>query len=86
MRATAIPFPWRANAATVALGFAIIGLGAGLAHPEALKAQSQSARLLRAVLQQADVLELVCQARPGGWCDLRDWTGFGTLRSQFNTK
>ena len=34
MKATAIAFPWRENALALALGLAIIGIGAGLAHSQ----------------------------------------------------
>lgn len=75
MQAKAIPLSWRANAIALALGLAIIGLGASLAHADGKTTTppvaTQQAR------QQALAPDFVCHALPGAWCDLRDWRGFG---------
>jgi hypothetical protein len=72
-KATAIPYPWRANAIALALGLAIIGFGAGLAHPAA---RTPSRPSIAQILQpQAGAPDFICHAPPGGWCDLRDWSG-----------
>ena len=66
MKATSIAFPWRENALALALGLAIIGLGAGFAHSQTRATPAQ----------QATAPAFSCQAQPGNWCDLRDWRGF----------
>jgi hypothetical protein len=53
---------WQAWGLSLALGMAILGMGFGLAHAESQLAQQSSAPN-----------EFVCHAKPGNWCDLRDW-------------
>jgi hypothetical protein len=72
MTAKSITFPWRENALALALGLAIIGLGAGFAHSQTPAAPAQ----------QAAAPGFSCQAQPGSWCDLRDWRGFAQTFSQ----
>lgn len=74
MRATAIPQTWRANAVALAMGLAIIGLGAALAHSQTIDPAQPVATQ---PAQQAAASGFVCHAAPGAWCDLRDWSGFG---------
>lgn len=75
MRATAIPQTWRANAIALVMGLALIGLGAALAHSET---PHPIPPVAAPPAQQAAVPGFVCHASPGDWCDLRDWSGFGT--------
>ena len=78
--ATAVSSVWRAYALAFGLGLAIAGMGAGLAHsqPAAPSAPSQiaSTQIAEGLPPPPDN-SVVCHARPGGWCDLRDWRGFG---------
>lgn len=84
MHAKAIPFSWRANVIALAMGLAIIGLGASLAHADSKAATppvaTQEAR------QQALAPDFVCHAPPGAWCDLRDWQGFAQTFSHSAAK
>ena len=87
MRATAaVSSVWRSYAAAFGLGLAIVGMGVGLAHgqPSGPAALTQIASTQVAPFQFAQGLlpplpnnSFICHARPGGWCDLRDWRGFG---------
>lgn len=79
--ATAVSSIWRAYALAFGLGLAIAGMGASLAHaqPAASAAPTQMARtqIARDPLPPLPDNAFICHARPGGWCDLRDWRGFG---------
>jgi hypothetical protein len=85
MRAKAILFPWRANAMALALGLAVIGFSASLAHPETNAAPNLPAVTQQAT-QQAAAPDFICHARPGAWCDLRDWRGFAQSFAHPGTK
>jgi hypothetical protein len=76
MRATtAVSSVWRAYTLAFGLGLAIVGMGVGLAHAESNSpTPQQAAQSLRQPLPDD---AFVCHAQPGGWCDLRDWRGFG---------
>jgi hypothetical protein len=80
MTAKSIALPWRENALALALGLAIIGFGAGLAHSQTPAAQPTSAQTQQATAPVASGFS--CQAEPGSWCDLRDWRGFAQAFSQ----
>jgi hypothetical protein len=76
MRATtAVSSVWRAYALAFGLGLAIAGIGVGLAHAETNSPVSQ--QTAQGALPAAPDNGFVCHAKPGGWCDLRDWRGFG---------
>ena len=82
MRAsTAVSPVERAYALAFGLGLAIVAMGAGLAHAQPTGtsgptqiATTQTAQCLPSAAPDSS---FVCRARPGGWCDLRDWRGFG---------
>jgi len=82
MRSISIPFAWRANAIALAFGLAIIGLGAGLGHSQTANPANPPAATRQA--QQAAAPGFVCDAHPGGWCDLRDWSHFGQTAAHTN--
>lgn len=74
MRATtAVSTVWRAYALAFGLGLAFLGMGVGLAHSQSAGASSAT----HIVQPQVPDNSFVCHAQPGGWCDLRDWRGFG---------
>ena len=79
--ATAIAFPWRAYALAFGLGVAIAGMGASLAHAQSAgpvaSTQIAVTRIAQGLLPPLPDNVFICHARPGGWCDLRDWRGFG---------
>jgi hypothetical protein len=79
MKAKAIPFPWRENALALALGLAIIGFSAGWVHAQPPQAQSQIASS-----ELPAPSDFTCHAKPGTYCDLRDWRGFGQPLAQTN--
>ena len=83
MHAKAIPFSWRANAIALAMGLAIIGLGASLAHADGTATPPVATPQAR---QQALAPDFVCHAPPGAWCDLRDWRGFAQTFSHSAAK
>ena len=64
-----------------ALGLAILAMGVGLAHadsrPPAAPQQVATQQIAQGLLPSPPNDSFVCHARPGGWCDLRDWRGFG---------
>ena len=68
--------PWRLYATVLALGAAISLLSFGVARSETLSSpQGQVAA--PSAPTPAWAQGFVCHAQPGGWCDLRDWRGFG---------
>jgi len=77
MRAKAIQPRWPAIALTLGLA-----LGALIS---ATQVRAESADAQTAATSQT-ATNFVCQAQPGGWCDLRDWSGMDrwptTLQSQ----
>lgn len=85
MRATAaVSSVWRSYALAFGLGLAIAALGVSLAHaqPNGATGPIQIASTQIAPFQLAQGLlpplpnnSFICHARPGGWCDLRDWRG-----------
>jgi hypothetical protein len=84
--ATAVSSVWRAYALAFGLGLAIVGMGAGLAHSQSTEpsgptqiapAQIAPAQIAQGLLPPVPDNSFVCHAQPGGWCDLRDWRGFG---------
>lgn len=78
MRAKTIALPRQIPMGALLLGLAIGVAGAGLAHSATLPAQPSQAAAAPAVHQQlAWAPDYTCQAKPGDWCDLRDWRGFG---------
>jgi hypothetical protein len=82
MRATtAVSSVWRAYALAFGLGLAILGMGVGLAHAQSTETsgptQIAPTQIAQGLLPPLPDNSFVCHARPGGWCDLRDWSGFG---------
>jgi hypothetical protein len=77
--ATAVSSIWRAYALAFGLGLAILGMGAGLAHAQssetAAPSQIVSTQITQGLLSPLPNNAFVCHAKPGGWCDLRDWRG-----------
>jgi len=71
MRGKPILFPYQASVFGMAFGVVVIAMGIALAHAEAPSEQAASTQS-----------KVVCRAKPGGWCDLRDWTGFSQAFSQ----
>ena len=63
----------RAYALAFGLGLAFLGMGVGLAHGQSAGTSSPA----QIAQPQAADSSFVCHAKPGGWCDLRDWRGFG---------
>jgi hypothetical protein len=81
MRATAaVSSVWRAYAVAFGLGLAIVAMGAGLAHAQssgtAAPTQIAATQIAQGLLPPLPNNSFICHARPGGWCDLRDWRGF----------
>ena len=81
MRATtAVSSVWRAYALAFGLGLAFLGMGVGLAHAQSTGTSSPTQivqpQIAKDSLSPRDN-SFVCHAKPGGWCDLRDWRGFG---------
>ena len=76
MRATtAASSVWQAYVLPFGLGLAIAGIGVGLAHAEPYASAPQ--QIARGLLPPHPNEAFVCHAKPGGWCDLRDWRGLG---------
>lgn len=78
--ATAVSSVWRAYAIAFGLGLAIAAMGVGLAHAESTGApptQIAPVQIAQGLLPPLPDNVFICQAQPGGWCDLRDWRGFG---------
>ena len=71
--ATAVSSVGRAYALAFGLGLAIAGIGASLVHAETKVSQPTA----QGLVYPAPDNGFVCHAKPGGWCDLRDWRGFG---------
>jgi hypothetical protein len=67
--------PWRLYATVLVLGAAISLLSFGVARSETPSPQTQAAAATAPTPAWAQ--GFVCHAQPGGWCDLRDWRGFG---------
>lgn len=74
MSAKTIPSQWPGLALALGLGLATIIGVASLA-----RADSVSSPAPQTAAQTASTPEtppnFVCRAQPGGWCDLRDWSG-----------
>jgi hypothetical protein len=68
----------RAYGLAFALGLAILAMGVSLAHadsrPPAAPQQVATQQIAQGLLPSPPNDSFVCHARPGGWCDLRDWT------------
>ena len=82
MRATtAVSSVWRAYALAFGLGLAIVAMGVGLAHAQSSEPMSPtqitSAQIAQGLLPPVPDNSFLCHAKPGGWCDLRDWRGLG---------
>jgi hypothetical protein len=87
MRATiAVSSVWRAYALAFGLGLAFLGMGVGLAHAQSIDPSGPSqiaspqiapVQLAQGLLPPVPDNSFLCRATPGGWCDLRDWRGFG---------
>jgi hypothetical protein len=79
--ATAVSSVWRAYALAFGLGLAFLGMGVGLAHAQSTglsgPAQITSTQIAQGLALASQDNSFVCHAKPGGWCDLRDWRGFG---------
>ncbi len=71
--ATAVSSVYRAYALAFALGLAILGMGVGLAHANS-RPPVATQQIAQGLLPSLPNNSFVCHARPGGWCDLRDWT------------
>lgn len=70
----------RAEIAALLVGLAISVAGAQLAHSATLPAQpGQTATAPQPQVHQqvAGAPTYTCPAKPGDWCDLRDWSGYG---------
>ena len=85
MRPKAIQSPWPSIALAVGLALGAVISAATLARADGVEGPAQ-----QPAVQTADTLQagtgFVCHAQPGGWCDLRDWSGMdrgpATLQSQ----
>lgn len=73
---TAVSSVWRAYALAFGLGLAIAGMGVGLAHARSPETAGPT-QVAQGALAPAADNSFVGHAQPGGWCDLRDWRGFG---------
>ncbi|HWE73146.1 MAG TPA: hypothetical protein VG328_08310 [Stellaceae bacterium] len=79
MRATtAVSSVGRAYALAFGLGLAILGMGVGLAHAEG-DSPAAPQQIAQGLVSPTPDNAFVCHAQPGGWCDLRDWRGFGQV-------
>ena len=85
MRARTIQSPWPSLALALGLGLGAIISVANLARADIATGQAQPPAVQTAGTQHV-ASDFVCQAQPGGWCDLRDWSGMDrwpvTLQSQ----
>ena len=84
--AIAVSSASRAYAIAFGLGLAIAAMGAVLAHgqsfgisnpTEIVRPQIAPNQIAGGLLPPVPNNSFVCHAKPGGWCDLRDWHGFG---------
>ena len=79
--ATAVSSASRAYAIAFGLGLAIAAMGAGLAHGQSIGTSNPpeivQPQIAQGLLAPLPNNSFVCRAKPGGWCDLRDWRGFG---------
>jgi hypothetical protein len=75
-RTKTIEVPWRLHMTALALGIAMSLLGASLAF-SATQSPPQGQAVAPTAPTPSWAEGFVCQAKPGGWCDLRDWRGFG---------
>ena len=85
MRAKAIQSPWPSIALAMGLILGAVISTASLARADVTSGQAQPPAVQTAGTPQADN-DFICHAQPGGWCDLRDWSGMDrwpiTLQSQ----
>jgi hypothetical protein len=85
MRTRAIQSPWPSIALALGLGIGAIVGTASLARADVAAGQTQPPAAQLATSSQT-ATGFVCQAQPGGWCDLRDWNEMDrwpvTLQSQ----
>lgn len=63
---------WLDYAFALGLALGVLGMGAGLAHSQPVQPQRKSL-IAEGLLPPLPNDSFICQARPGGWCDLRDW-------------
>ncbi len=84
MNARAIESPWPSLVFALGLGFGAVVGTASLARSEPVASPERPAAETAPATKKAT--DFVCEARPGGWCDLRDWSGMDrwpvTLQSQ----
>lgn len=85
MRTRAIQSPWPSIALALGLGLGVVISAASLARADLAATQTQPP-VVQTVGQPQASTGFVCHAQPGGWCDLRDWSGMDrwpiTLQSQ----
>jgi len=87
MKTKAIRPKRRESAMALALGLALAIPSVALIGAGWVQAQTpQAQNAISTPKQQAAQPHFVCQAQPGGWCDLRDWRGFGQPVSQSNAQ
>lgn len=79
--ALAVSSVWCAYAIALGLAVGVLGMGAGLAHAQPVQ-PPQKSLIAEGLLPPLPNDSFVCRARPGGWCDLRDWSGFGAPSRQ----
>jgi len=78
MRATtAITSVWRAYALAFGLGLAFLDMAHAQSSGTSRPPQIAPAQIVQGLLPPVPDNSFVCRAKPGGWCDLRDWRGFG---------
>ena len=79
MRAAAAVSPvWRAYTLAFGLGLAFLAMGVGLAHAQSTRTSGPAeTQIVQGLLPPTPDDSFVCHAKAGGWCDLRDWRGFG---------
>jgi hypothetical protein len=85
MRAKSIQSSWPSIALALGLALGAVISATTLARADVASGQVQPPTVRTADNQQAGT-DFVCHAQPGGWCDLRDWSGIdrgpATLQSQ----
>ena len=74
MKAKALPYRWQDLALALGLGLGLVIGAAGAVRAEGTASPAQPAAQQTASAAQVPA-GFVCDAQPGSWCDLRDWSG-----------